>query len=340
METIRVIGQTKFGGPEVLEILSVPRPVCAGRDLLVRMKAVGVNPVDPKARSNWNGYGDFQQQKVVVTGWDGAGVVEEVGPEADGRFKVGDEVYFCGNIARPGCSAELALVDSRIVGRKPASLSFAAAAALPLTTLTAWESIVEGAGVPISGASGTALVVGGAGGVGSVGIQLLKHVIGMKVIATASRPESVAHCQRMGADAVIDHTKDLKEQLAAIGVGGVNLVLDTFDPNENFPAVAAVLAPLGKICCILPMTKHADLSGLFAIRGSLIFELVFSRVLFGVEPERHGAILDQVAKLVDAGKLQTTLVTELPWTLEGAAEAHQRIDSGHAIGKIVLVMGQ
>lgn len=338
MKKMRIIGQTKFGGPEVLKIMELPRPACTGRDLLVRMMAVGVNPVDPKARANWNGYGEFQKQDIVITGWDGAGIVEELGPEADGRFKVGDEVYFCGSIARPGCNAELALVDSRLVGRKPASLSFAAAAALPLTTLTAWECIFESAGIPLSGAAGTALVVGGAGGVGSIGIQLLKRIAGMQVIATASRPESVAYCKRMGADHVIDHKKDLKEQLGALKSGGVNLVLNTFVPDENYPALAAVLAPLGKICCLLPMSKPFDLSGLFAIRGSLIFELVFSRVLFDVEPERHGAILDKVAGLVDAKKLETTLVKELPWTVEGVSEAHRLVDSGHAIGKIALVL--
>lgn len=337
-QTFRAIGQTEFGGPEVLKVVTLPRPACTGSDLLVRMRAVGVNPVDPKARENWNGYGKFQNQDLVVTGWDGAGVVEEVGPEADGRFRVGDEVFFCGNITRRGCNAELALVDSRIVGHKPRSLSFAGAAALPLTTLTAWECLVEGCAMPPEPRAGTALVVGGAGGVGSMGIQILKRLMGMKVVATASRPESADHCKRMGADAVIDHRKDLKEQLAALGIAGADVVLDTHDPNDNYPAVAAVLAPLGKICCILPMSKPVDLSGLFAIRGSLIFELVFSRVLFGVEVKRQGAILDRVSALMDEGKLATTLVTELPWTVEGVVAAHRLSDSGRTIGKTVLVM--
>jgi NADPH2:quinone reductase len=338
-KTFRAIGQTEFGGPEVLKLVSVPRPECTGSDLLVRMRAVGVNPVDPKVRENWNGYGELQNRDLVVTGWDGAGVVEKLGPDADGRFRVGDEVFFCGNIARRGCNAELALVDSRIVGRKPKSLSFAGAAALPLTALTAWECLIEGCAMSPEPRTGTALVVGGAGGVGSIGIQILKRLMAMTVVATASRPESTEHCKRMGADAVIDHRRsDLKEQLGALGISSVNVVLNTSDPNNNYTALASVLAPLGKICCILPMTTPVDLSGLFAIRGSLIFELVFHRVLFGVDVDRQGAILDRVSALVDDGKLATTLVTELPWTVDDVREAHRRSDSGRTIGKTVLVM--
>lgn len=339
MKTMKALGQTQFGGTEVLKELTLPVPEARGSDLLIRVKAVGVNPVDTKARSNAGGYGQFQKEEVVLTGWDGAGIVEEVGPEADGRFRKGDEVFFAGSLARRGCNAEYVLVDSRIVGRKPASLSFAEAAALPLTAITVWEGMIEGCGVPLSPAPGPrkrALVVGGAGGVGSIGIQLLSRVCGLKVVATASRPQTVEYCRKMGASLVIDHSKNLKEQLAAHGIDSVDYVLNTADPDANFDSLTPLIAPLGKICCILRITRPVDLASLFARRITVVFEMMFSRAFFNAGPENQGAILDHISALVDAGTLRTTLVTQMPWTVAGLAEAHETSDSGKAIGKMVL----
>ncbi len=339
MKTMKALGQTQFGGTEVFEEFTLPVPEPAGSDLLVRVKAVGINPVDTKARQNANGYGMMQQQEIIVTGWDAAGVVEAVGPSADGRFRVGDEVFFAGNLARRGANAEYTVVDSRIVGRKPASLSFAEAAAIPLTVLTAWEGMIEGCGVPTEprpGPTKVALVVGGAGGVGSIGIQLLSRVCGLRVVATASRPQSAEYCKKMGASVVIDHFKDMKEQLAANGINSVNYVLNTTDPNGNFDAVAALLGPLGKMCCILPVVRPVNLLALFQRRISIVFELMFMRPGFNVQPELQGAILDRISALLDAKTLSTTLVTQNPWTVAGLSEAHQLIESGRAIGKTVL----
>jgi zinc-binding alcohol dehydrogenase family protein len=295
--------------------------------------------VDTKARSNAGGYGQLQKEEVVLTGWDCAGIVEEVGPEADGRFHKGDAVFFAGNLTRRGCNAEYVLVDSRIVGRKPTSLSFAEAAALPLTAITVWEGMIEGCGIPLAplpGAPKRALVVGGAGGVGSIGIQILSRVCGLQVIATASRPQSVEYCRKMGASVVIDHTKNLKEQLSAHGIESVDYVLNTTDPDTNFDALTPLLAPMGKICCILAIKKQVDLAALFARRVTVVFEMMFSRTLFNNRPENQGAILDHISALVDAGTLRTTLVTQMPWTVAGLAEAHETSDSGKAIGKMVL----
>ncbi|WP_224366259.1 zinc-binding alcohol dehydrogenase family protein [Hyalangium versicolor] len=339
MKMMKALGQTEFGGPEVFKELSLPIPEARGSDLLIRVKAVGINPVDTKARSNAGGYGQLQKEEVVVTGWDGAGVVEEAGPEADGRFRKGDEVYFAGSLVRRGCNSEYVLVDSRVVGRKPASLSFAEAAALPLTAITVWEGMIEGCGVPLSPSPGPrkrALVVGGAGGVGSIGTQILSRVCGLQVVATASRPQSAEFCRKMGASIVIDHSKSLREQLAAHGIDSVDYVLNTTDPDTNFDALTPLIAPQGKICCILRINKQVDLAALFARRVTVVFEMMFSRTIFSSQPEMQGAILDHISTLVDAGTLRSTLVTQMPWTVAGLSEAHETSDAGKAIGKMVL----
>jgi len=339
MKTMKALGQTKFGGTEVLQEATLPVPQVQGSDLLIRVKAVGINPVDSMVRQNVADFGKLQNAEVVLTGWDGAGVVEEVGPQADGRFRKGDEVFFAGNIARRGCNAEYTVVDSRIVGRKPASLSFIEAAALPLTALTVWEGMVEGCGIPLAPLPGSpkrALIVGGAGGVGSIGIQILSRVCGLKVVATASRPQSAEFCRKMGAHVVIDHTQDLKAQLAANGIDAVDYVLNTTNPDTNFDALTPLLAPMGKICSLHPLTRQVDLASLYVRRITVVYELMFTRSLMNVQPEQQGAILDHVSALVDAGTLRTTLVTQMPWTLAGLAEAHEYSQSGKAIGKMVL----
>lgn len=339
MKTMKALGQTQFGGTEVFKEFTLPVPETTGSDLLIRVKAVGINPVDTKARQNVNGFGQLQQQEVALTGWDGAGIVEEVGPSADGRFRVGDEVFFAGNLARRGANAEYVVVDSRIVGRKPASLSFAEAAAIPLTALTVWEGMIEGCGIPPEprpGPAKVALVVGGAGGVGSIGIQILSRVCGLKVVATASRPQSADYCRKMGASVVIDHFQDMKAQLATHGIDSVNYVLNTNDPNDNFDALGALLAPMGKMCCILPVTKPVNLPALFMRRVSVVFELMFTRPMFNAQPEVQGAVLDKVSSLLEGKTLSTTLVTQMPWTVAGLAEAHQLLETGRAIGKTVL----
>jgi NADPH:quinone reductase len=339
MKTMKALGQTKFGGTEVLQEATLPVPEAQGSDLLVRVKAVGINPVDSMVRQNVADFGKLQNAEVVLTGWDCAGIVEEVGPQADGRFRKGDEVFFAGNIARRGCNSEYTVVDSRIVGRKPASLSFIEAAALPLTALTVWEGMVEGCGIPLAPQPANpkrALVVGGAGGVGSIGIQILSRVCGLKVVATASRPQSAEFCRKMGAHVVIDHTKDLKAQLTANGIDAVDYVLNTSNPDTNFDALTPLMAPMGKMCSLHPVTKQVDLASLYVRRITMVYELMFARPLLNVQPEMQGAILDHVSALVDAGTLRTTLVTQMPWTLAGLAEAHEYSQSGKAIGKMVL----
>lgn len=338
MPTMRAIAQTEFGGPEVLREIEMPVPEALGSDLRVRVHAVGINPVDVKVRSNWNGFGELQASSPVVTGWDAAGVVDAVGPAADGRFRVGDAVFFAGSVARQGSHREHTIVDSRVVGRKPATLDFAEAAALPLTALTVWEGMIDHAGARLdaAGPQKTALVVGGAGGVGSIAIQLLRRVAGMRVVATGSRAASREHCFAMGADAVIDHSRSLAPQLAELGIASVDHVLHTSEPEANFDEIAALVAPLGRIVCILPIARPVDTSSLFARSISLVYELMFTRGLYGVDLARQGQILDKVSALVDAGTLRTTLVDVFPWTVDGLRAAHARIDGRRGLGKAVL----
>lgn len=336
-ETMRVLGQHRYGGVEELEELRLPLPPVEGADLLVRMQAVGLNPVDTKVRSNWGGFGDFQSGDPVITGWDGAGVVVACGPEADGRFAVGDAVMFAGSLARAGCQREFATVDSRLAGRRPANLRPAEAAALPLTSLTVWEGMLDDTAQGAL-AGTTVLVVGGAGGVGSNAIQMLRQVGGARVIATASRPESRAHCLALGAEAVIDHGGDLGGQLRELGISQVQAVLHTSEPDDNVDALLELLAPFGRMVCLLPIGRPLATAPLFARSLRLQYELMFTRSLFGVDLAHQGWILDQVANLVEAGRLRSTLTSELPWTLDNLREAHRRSESRRTIGKIVLTL--
>ena len=331
MPKMRAVGFMEHGGPEVLRVFDVPVPAPKARDLLVRVHAVGVNPIDAKVRAGTRP-GPTGASGPTIVGWDVSGVVEAVGAEVTG-FAPGDEVWFAGDITRPGAYAEHVAVDARLVARKPSSLSHADAAALPLTAITAWEGLFEGMGIEEgAGTDRSVLIVGGAGGTGSAAIQIARRVAGLSTIATASRPESAQACRALGADHVIDHGKPLLAQLEALGLKGVDYVFSGAEPLDADEVVPCLL-PFGKICTLLPGVK-GDLSGLFAKRGTLVFELMFARPRTGIEPERHGAILARVAALVDQGVLRTTRTRSLPWSEFRAA--HEAIASGHTLGKIVL----
>ncbi len=239
------------------------------------------------------------------------------------------------------CYAEYAAVDERIVGHKPRSLNFAEAAALPLTSLTAWEAFFENLCLPerssvAAEGAGSVLIVGGAGGVGSIAIQIAKRVAGLFVVATASRHESRDHCQKMGADLVIDHTQELAPQLKAQGLGGVDYILNTATAS-NFQALANTLNPLGKLCTITggnDILKTMDAGVFFGKRLTLTFETMFSRPRLNIAPEKQGRILDRVAELVDQHVLASTMTTVMNW--HDIRRAHEQIGTGRTIGKIVL----
>ena len=229
--------------------LTLPDPVPGPRDLLVRVRAVSVNPVDTKVRMRANP----QEGQPQVLGYDAAGVVEAVGPEVT-RFKAGDAVFYAGALGRPGTNAELHLVDERIVGAKPATLSFAEAAAMPLTTITAWEALFDRLDLrkPVPGAAPALLIVGGAGGVGSMATQLARQLTDLTVIATASRPETAEWSRTLGAHHVIDHTKPLAAEVAALGLGAPGFVFSTTHTDRHLPEIGKLIAPQGRFALIDP----------------------------------------------------------------------------------------
>ncbi len=316
---------------EALLDLEVENPVATGHDLLVEVKAIAVNPVDYKMRA--------PKAQVETTprilGWDVAGVVKNVGGDVT-LFERGDAVYYAGARMRQGGNSELHLVDERIVGRKPTTLGFAEAAALPLTTLTAWEGMFERMAISRSGehAGRTILVIGGAGGVGSIAIQLAKQLARLNVIATASRAESTQWVRDLGADRVVDHTKPLAPQLG----GEVDYVfcLSAIEPYvAQFPAI---VAPQGKICAIVGTQAPLDLGPLMAKSVTFAWELMFTRPAYQTADMivQH-AILDEAAALVDKGVLRTTLTTNLgAINAANLKRAHALLEGGRVIGKLVL----
>jgi zinc-binding alcohol dehydrogenase family protein len=314
--------------------IALPVPEATGRDLLVEVKAISVNPVDVKVRAGSKP--DGTEYKVL--GYDAAGIVRQTGPDSS-LFKPGDEVYYAGSIARPGTNAEFHLVDERIVGKKPKTLNFAQAAALPLTTITAWELLFDRLGVQIGKPvnAGNLLIIGGAGGVGSILTQLASKLTGLTIIATASSPESSQWCLSLGADYVIDHTKPFKEQMEAIGIPEVELIVGLTATDIHYPALIDVLAPQGKFG-LIDDPKSLDAKPLKRKAASLHWELMFVRSLFGTpDMLAQHALLNEVSELVDAGVIRTTLANTLgAINAENLKKVHTLIESGHTRGKIVL----
>ena len=335
---MKAVGLTRYlpvDDPQSLVDVEIATPVPEGRDLLVKVAAISVNPVDTKVRAPK----DKVEPAVRVLGWDAAGTVAAVGPDVT-LFKVGDPVFYAGSITRPGANSEFHLVDERIVGHKPASLDFAHAAALPLTAITAWEALFDRLGVSPRGehAGRSVLVIGGAGGVGSIGIQLARTLAGLTVIATASRPESAAWCRRLGADHTIDHRGDMPAQLRSLGFAEVDYILCFNDTDRHFGTMASVIAPQGKICSIVENSGELAVGDLKSKSATFVWEFMFTRSMFGTPDmvEQH-RLLNEVARLVDAGRLETTLGEHLG-RIDAAnlRRAHAILESGQTIGKLVL----
>ena len=333
---MKAIGYTSAGPvdrPDALVERDIAARTAAGHDLLVRVAAVSVNPVDTKVRQNSPPADGFR-----VLGFDAVGTVEAVG-EAVTLFKPGDHVWYAGSILRPGSNAELQLVDERIVGPAPKSLSAAEAAALPLTAITAWEMLFDrfDVGRAVAGGNRTILIIGGAGGVGSIAIQLAKRVAGMTVIATASRPATAEWVRAMGADHVVDHSKPLAAEVAALGIGAPGFVFSTTETERHFDEIAELIAPQGKLGVISGIgNSRADkLSGKSV---AICYELMFTRSNVGAPDliEQH-KLLAEVARLVDAGVINTTVGEHFGRiTPEHLRKAHALVESGTARGKVVL----
>jgi NADPH2:quinone reductase len=322
--------------PDALVDIEMARPEPGARDLLVKVEAVSVNPVDTKVRR-----GGDPADGARVLGWDAAGTVEATGPGAT-LFKRGNAVFYAGSLVRPGANAQFHLVDERIAGRKPSSLSFAEAAALPLTAITAWELLFDRIGVKRGEAADrrSLLVVGAAGGVGSIAIQIARKLTGLTVIATASRTETQAWVRELGAQHVIDHGQPFAPQLAAIGVPAVDIVLALTGTVQNAAQIAEVIAPEGHLGLIegAAALKAFDSGPLVTKSVGVHLELMFTRAMFGTPSmiEQH-RLLSEIADLVDAGVVRTTLKHIVgPIDAAHLKKAHALIESGKAIGKVVL----
>jgi len=330
---MKAVGHYKYlpiDDPESLLDVEIDEPKPQGRDLLVEVKAISVNPVDTKRRAAGPKPGELK-----ILGWDAAGVVVAAGPQAT-LFKPGDEVYYAGSIQRPGANGERHLVDERIVGAKPKKLSFAEAAALPLTTITAWEAMFDRIGISNKGAHAgkRLLILGGAGGVGSIAIQLAKKLARLHVTASASRPESIAWAKKLGADATVDHTKSLPEQLGA----EADFVFVCTNTDPVFPVLPRLIRPQGRICSIVRTLKPVDLSVLQEKSVSFSWEGMFTRSTFQTpDMQSQHELLQETARLVDAGEVVTTFRENLGRiSAANLKQAHRRLEQGHTIGKLVL----
>ena len=334
---MKAVGYKKslpIADPQSLLDVEIPAPAATGRDLLVEIKAVSVNPVDTKVRMR----AEPDKEEYKILGFDAAGIVKQVGPEAS-LFKAGDEVYYAGSIARQGTNSEFHLVDERIVGKKPKSLNFAHAAALPLTTITAWELLFDRFGVkPGKPANaGHLLIIGGAGGVGSILIQLARRLTGLTVIATASRPETQRWCVELGAHFVIDHSQPLAAQLQAIGIKEVEIIASVAATSAHYPKLVEALAPQGQFG-LIDDPKTLDALPLKRKAASLHWEFMFARPVFGTpDMIAQHLLLDEVADLVDAGVIRSTFSESLgAINAANLKTAHALVESGKARGKVVL----
>jgi NADPH:quinone reductase len=334
---MRAIGFQQPGSlnrAEALVEIELPTPTPTQRDLLVEVKAISVNPVDVKVRQsaqpevgNWK-----------VLGWDAAGIVTAVGSEVT-LFQPGDEVFYAGAIGRPGTNAEYHLVDERIVGIKPKTLDWAAAAALPLTSITAWEMLFERLDVKkaVPGAAPAILIIGGAGGVGSIAIQIARALTDLTVIATASRSETVAWVKEMGAHHIIDHTLPLAEQVAKLGLGAPAFVFSTTQTDRHLDEIATLIAPQGRFG-LIDDPAVLDINRFKRKSVSVHWELMFTRSIFNTpDLAEQGKLLNEVSRLVDAGILRTTMTEQYaPINAANLKQVHTLIESGKARGKIVL----
>ena len=334
---MRAVGLCQYlpvDDPACLLDRELPVPVPGPRDLLVEVRAVAVNPVDTKLRAPKPGV----EEPPRVLGFDAAGVVVAVGAEVT-RFAAGEAVYYAGDLTRPGCNAEYQAVDERLVARKPGSLDFAEAAALPLTSVTAWELLFERMGIDRERDAGMPLlVIGGAGGMGSITIQLAKWA-GLRVVATASRPASATWCRDFGADAVVDPRQPLRPQVEAMGISGFPHIVNLVNTEEYWSQTADLIAPLGALGLIVEPREKLPLGDpLKAKCVRICWEFMAARAKFRLpDMGRQGEILAEVARLVDSGKLRTTVGRVLsPINAAMLREAHAEMEAGTAIGKTVL----
>ena len=316
--------------------VELPQPAPAGHDLLVAVKAIAVNPVDTKVRAGRGAQGKVEDPPRII-GWDASGIVQSVGEKVT-LFKPGDEVWYAGDITRPGCNAEYQLVDERIVGHKPQSISHAQAAALPLTAITAYEAFFDRLGIDRDGAhkGQSILIIGAGGGVGSIGIQLAK-LAGLRVIATASRPETEAWVKELGADNVVNHREDMIAQVRSLGLQHVDHIA-IFNDMRHWDTAVELIQPQGGIVSIDDTNLPMPMDGMKMKAASLHWEFMFARAMHQTPDmiEQH-RLLSWVAGEIDAQRIRTTVTEVLsPINAHNLREVHRQIETGTARGKIVI----
>lgn len=311
--------------------ITLDTPAASGKNLLVRIEAVSVNPVDTKIRRGVKpAAGEYK-----ILGWDAAGVVEAVGEQVS-LFSPGDKVWYAGAIDRAGCNAQYHVVDERIVAKMPSSLSFAQAAALPLTAITAWEILFDRLKLGESSV-GALLIIGAAGGVGSMMIQLAKQLTRLTVIASASRPESVEWVSSLGADYVIDHHQPMASQLQALAIPSIGYIASLTHTGDHLAQVVEIIAPQGHLA-VIDDPQTLDIMPFKRKSISIHWELMFTRSLFETPDmiEQH-RLLAKVAQMVDEGRVRTTLVNEFGViNAANLIKAHALLESGRSVGKVVL----
>ena len=315
--------------------VEVAKPSPIDRDILVSVHAISVNPVDTKVRAPK----DQVEESARILGWDAAGEVVAIGDQVE-HYQVGDRVYYAGDVTRPGSYSEYQLVDERIVGHMPKHSNFADAAALPLTSITAWEGLFERLKISKKGqdAGKTILIIGGAGGVGSIAIQLASKIANLKVIATASRKQTQDWCSKLGANYVINHHNSLVEELAALNIKSVDYIFCLNNTDQHWSAIAEIIAPQGSVSSIVETKELVDLNLLKSKSVSFTWEFMFTRSMYKTQDliEQQN-ILNAIANLIDDESLVTTLSKEIkPINAENMRKAHTIIEQGSAIGKIVL----
>ncbi len=331
---MKAIGYKKPGpisAPDALIEFEAETPELRLRDLLVEVRGISVNPVDVKVRES----APVEKGNKVI-GYDAAGVVRQVG-SAVSKFKVGDEVYYAGDITRPGTNSELHAVDERIVGKKPQSLGFAEAAGFPLTSITAWELLFDCLGLKEGeGEDESLLVIGAAGGVGSILIQLARKLTGLSVIATASRPDTVEWVKKMGADHVINHRESLLDQVKALGLEP-RYVVSLNGTEEHFPAIIELIKPRGHIA-LIDDPQSLDINSIKPKALSFSWEFMFARSMYQTDDiEKQHELLNRVSELIDDGTLVSTVTNKLgKMSVETLRHAHEQQESGRVIGKTVL----
>ncbi len=334
MKAIGYTGVRTLEHPDSFVRYDCESPLAHGHDILVSIAAVSVNPVDTKVRAGIT----QPQDPARILGWDAAGTVAAVGEDVS-LFKPGDTVFYAGDLSRPGSNASHQLVDERLVGRMPGSLSFAQAAALPLTALTAWEALFDRLAIdPRADAGKGILIIGGAGGVGSIAIQLAKKVAGLEVTATASRDQTRQWCQSLGADHVVNHHALMTEELKQLNIPAPDYILCLNSTDHHFPAMVELIAPQGLICSIVGTAQSHPLDLLKAKSAGFVWEFMFTRSMFQTaDMIRQHEILNEIARLVDAGEIVSTL-KRVVGTLspENLRDAHRLLETGSTVGKIVL----